>query len=71
MLERLLEQLDIKKEEIYQAEDEREELRVDLEQTYNEVVAKRIHLREKDYDLEQMRDDAKRIYKDIESLLRT
>ena len=71
MLEWLLEQLDIKMGEIYQAEDEREELRKDLEQTYNEIVAKRVQLREKDYDLEQMREDAKRIYKDIESLLGT
>ena len=66
MLERLYEQLDAKYEELYQAEDEREELREDLEQAYNEVVAKRIKMSEYDSYIRRIKDDIKRINKDFD-----
>ena len=71
MLQRFYKQLNYNQAELRKAKDEREELREDLEQTYNEVVAKRVQLREKDYDIEEIREEGERIQKDIDSLLGT
>lgn len=77
MLERLLEQLNIKNEELHQAENGREKLREENEESYERVkehveqfvsesAATEIKVREFDTQIEQIKDDIKRINEDLD-----
>ena len=77
MLERLLEQLNIKNEELRQAENGREKLREENEESYerlkeyveqfvSESAATEIRVREFDTQIEQIKDDIKRINEDLD-----
>lgn len=79
MLERFNEQLKAKYTEIQKTKDAREELKEYIRQSYEELkehieqfasesAASEIEIKEIDYEIEQMYEEAKRIYADIDSL---
>ena len=55
-LRRLYEQLEASYAELHQIKDEREELRKDLQQIFNEAAATQIKIREHDYNIGLIQD---------------